>query len=138
MKINNELNYNLCTDYKQLFSRVCSGEIIAGFVDYTSIDVNKVYRDICKIRLNDDSIEATVRGVCYMSVSDFDMVLCKGKLTLEEIFIKDCEKLNLGWIVPEHTTSTPNESKLRATVNTILQGDSLSANDRVKLMEALK
>lgn len=132
-------NYDLNTDYKQLFERVMSGEIISAFVDFTYTNPDKIYRDICKLRFCGESIEATARGICYLSLSNFDVELHKHKYTLEEIFIMDCQQLNLGWITPEKPTRPDdNDSKLRAAVKAVLAGNSLTADDRVKLMEALK
>lgn len=129
-------NYDLSTDYKQLYERIMGGEIISAFVDFTYTDSSKVYRDICKVRFTGESVEVTARGICYLSLSDFDVVLHKHKYTLQEIFTKDCQQLNLGWITPEKSTS--KYLKLRTAVETMLAGNSLTANDRVTLMDALK
>lgn len=89
--------YTLSKDYKYLFQMICDGLIAVAFVDYNFRNNDLVMRDICKIeRIAPYTIQIGVRGMAYGGFCQFDSAYGSEK----ELFIKDCERMNLEWIVP--------------------------------------
>ncbi|MEH0153756.1 hypothetical protein V6R21_06380 [Limibacter armeniacum] len=83
--------YNLSKDYNTLYQHVCDGKVAACFVDYDG------FRDICQIiKYRDYDISICCRGIGYGNVRTFH----RKRGTEKELFIAQCEKLNLEWIKP--------------------------------------
>ncbi len=79
-------------DYDELFKRICRGEVVLAFVDYSFPGDEHVYRDPCSIRrVGEYDIHISARGICYGSVYQFD----RDKGDERELFIKQCEWLNV-------------------------------------------
>ena len=88
--------YNLSKNYEQLYKLICEGLVAACFVDYSYSGDDIPSRDIAKCRKYDERISVGVRGCEYGSVSRYDQ-LRTGE-TEKELFIKECERMNLEWI----------------------------------------
>lgn len=90
--------YNLSNDYDELLKLICSGEKVAAFVDFKSIeDDGYKIQDICTVkRKKSYDIAISSRGVMYGSVLSFE----RFKGSERDLFVKICEKLNLEWIKP--------------------------------------
>lgn len=81
-------------DYKKLFQFIVDGNTAVAYVDYDYRD-GEVARDICKVeRRGEFFINIGVRGMAYGNVFEFQ----REEGTEEELFIKECEGLNLEWV----------------------------------------
>lgn len=82
-------------DYETLYQLILDGNIVPAFVDYNFRGEGPVVRDVCKIqRRGDYEISIGVRGMCYVEIYPFNQPQGDEK----ELFIKDCQNLNLGWV----------------------------------------
>lgn len=91
--------YNLSKDYKKLFKFICQKKIAVGFVDYKVRGIDKTFRDVVKIKRDKTNyISIGVRGVCYGSISHYDLS-DTGK-TEEKLFIELCKDCKLKWVLP--------------------------------------
>jgi len=91
--------YNLSKDYEELFSLVDSGMEVLCYVDYSYRDNDpNPSRDVAKCRKIDETIQVGARGIEYGGVSTWEVV--RSGLTKEELFIKECHRMNLEWIRP--------------------------------------
>lgn len=86
-----EADYKLSKDYDRLYDFICTGKVAVGFVDYKFTSIEKVYRDVCKIRQNTSyGISVSVRGCCYFEI--------KQRENRKELFVELCEADNLEFI----------------------------------------
>lgn len=90
--------YNFSRDYVQLHELLCDGFIAVGFVNYSfNGSEAAISRDVCKIRRFDAyDIQFGARGIGYGGVSDY----LKDTKTELDIFIEECERMELDWINP--------------------------------------
>ncbi len=90
--------YNLSKDYELLYSKICKGNEIACFVNYSFRSLEGKHppsRDICLIRRRKEyDIDFLARGISYGSVSDY----WKDKNTEKEVFVSECKIMDIEWI----------------------------------------
>jgi hypothetical protein len=90
--------YFLSKEYKVLYDLLCEGYEIAAFVDYQFKSLEGKYppsRDICRVRRRSEyDIDFGARGISYGSVSSY----FKDKKTEFELFLSECERMNVEWI----------------------------------------
>lgn len=91
-----ETPYNLSKDYSRLFELICNDVKVPCYVDYRfSNDDKKSSRDICQCkRWNEYDIKIGARGIQYGGVD----VWCKDRGTERDLFVQECERMNLEWI----------------------------------------
>ncbi|WP_425263637.1 hypothetical protein [Vibrio owensii] len=96
--------YALSTDYRELYKRLADNQVILAFIDYKFPNTEFVFRDVCRLQMENGRITAAVRGKGYFELSDFDVQLAKREhkedLNLEQLFSIACKAENLGWIAP--------------------------------------
>lgn len=81
------------SDYECLYKKICKGEIVACFVDYTFID--GTVRDVCACRRDGEySVTLGARGITYGAIYPFHK---KEGMNEKELFIQICEGLNLTY-----------------------------------------
>ncbi|CCO46707.1 hypothetical protein VIBNISOn1_1840090 [Vibrio nigripulchritudo SOn1] len=103
----NYIPYGLCTDYDELFDRVSEGEVIVAFVNASGFSSPPdILYSVCKISLAHGQILGEVSGTRYLEVSQDDVDTYnaserKENGTLKSLFIRDCQRLMLGWIKPK-------------------------------------
>lgn len=90
--------YNLSKDYKALYLFVENGNIPIAFVDY-EFSNKHICRDVCRVKKStDNSINFTARGIGYGGVDIWLVDEKKASMKIE--FIKECQRLNVEWILP--------------------------------------
>lgn len=92
--------YNLSKNYHRLYFHLCQGKTVVGFVNYQFRGMEGKHppsRDTCKIvRRNPYDISFGARGIEYGSISDY----FADKETEYNLFLSECERMNVEWIVP--------------------------------------
>jgi hypothetical protein len=89
--------YNTSRGYHGLYQLVLAGVQIMAYADYSYHPGDKPLRDAVVIRrLGKYDIKIVARGIEYGSVSPWH----KDQGTEEALFIKQCKRLNLEWILP--------------------------------------
>jgi hypothetical protein len=112
--------YNLSSDHKLLFKKLCEGHTAACFVDHkpTSNSTGTV-QDICKCyRRGPYDIIVGSRGISYGDIMPFE----KDEGTEEDLFIATCLSVNLQWISPKPINSIKASTKV-ATLEELLLVD---------------
>lgn len=95
-----KLMYNLSKNYDELYTKhILCGHIIVCFVDYIIRNSERTLVDICQIRIKTDGvIDFGVRGICYGDVTPTQMK--EENKSMKKLFIEECERLNVQWILP--------------------------------------
>lgn len=90
--------YKLSKDYETLYAFIENGHTPVAYVDY-HFTSDILVRDLCQVKLSKDkSINFTARGIGYGGV---DVWLVDNKQSSMKIeFIKECQRLNVEWILP--------------------------------------
>lgn len=96
--INN--TYNLSKDYKKLFELVNNGHKIACWVDYDYRRTGvHIIRDSCICMKKEyGDYDFGVRGMAYGDLTKYR--IDNSNLSEEELFTKECERMNLEFIEP--------------------------------------
>jgi hypothetical protein len=87
--------YKFSNDYDLMYFYLLQGNEIICYVNYQYSKSDTVMRDICRCKkFKDYDIKFLARGIQYGDVSDY----FKDKHTEKELFIIECERMNLEWI----------------------------------------
>lgn len=93
-----KIGYDLSRDYGLLFDKLCEGYCIVGFVDYNFTSLKDKYppsRDVVSIKRRAEFvISIGVRGIQYGGIECWHKYQGKER----DVFIKECESLNLEWV----------------------------------------
>lgn len=91
--------YQLSKDYERLYSFIEGGHVPIAFVDYRFRGDILPARDVCKVKRSDDgSINFISRGHGYGGVDVWLVEKYNEEMKTE--FIKECQQLNVEWILP--------------------------------------
>ncbi len=89
--------YNLSKDYELLYKKICEGHEAFCLVNYDLRDGKEPLRDPAKVRrFGEYDIQVGARGIGYGDVRTFH----KDRGTEQELFIKECQRMNLEWVLP--------------------------------------
>ena len=78
--------YAISKDYERLYEMIIGGFVAVGFAE----------KDICRIRKQEDVISISCRGICYGSVTSYDVRY--SDRNEKALFVELCKSLDLEYI----------------------------------------
>ena len=102
--IKNITGYKTSKDYRKLWE-LAKNQSIVCICDYGTFDAEYRCRDIAHTTYYDGNMNVSARGIGYVTVFDYKI----------EEFIKQCEQINLEWIVPNSGEPPPDASTIGQT-----------------------